>query len=106
MSGVSLTITLKVAVELRTSRRKWASWRAPSIVREGSLIFSTHLAGTGRASVGTSSVKAWRMAGGAVGARSGAPATVHRPPAEAFAERNDRSSRKNSSRCLPQRNVR
>ena len=55
---------------------------------------------TGLASEGTSAANAVRTAGGAVGARS-FPQTVL-----TFADRNERSSRKKSSRCLPHLNVR
>src|SRR5215211_546332 len=101
--------TLNVAVELWMSRLNAASWRLPRNVRFGSLIRSLHACGAGWASDGTSSENVLRVDCGAVGARSGEPGVLglsQVPPCDALASRNERSSRKNTSRFLPQRNLR
>src|SRR5215213_9685594 len=102
-------ITLNVADERWTSRLNAASWVLPRNVRFGSLIRSLHACGAGWASDGTSAENTLRVYCGAVGARSGEPDPAglsQVPPADAFASRNERSSRKNTSRFLPQRNFR
>ena len=67
-----------------------------------------HCCETGFASEGMNGANAFRVDCGAVGARSGSsvPGMSHAPPKSAFAERNERWSRKKSSRFLPQRKVR
>ena len=78
---------------------KAAYCAAPSIVRAGSFSAARQAGGTGFRSPGARSANASRTACGAVGARS----PPHTP--FALALRNERSSRKKSSRCLPQRNA-
>ena len=83
--------------------------RWPSMVRFGLLIASLQAWDTGCVSDGISARRALRVLAGAVGARSGWPGVSglsQTPFAEALALRNDRSSRKKSSRFLPQRTVR
>src|SRR4051812_23271475 len=101
-------MTLKRAFEFEMSWTKRLSWRGPGIGREGSLMVSRHACETGAANDGMTAANCWRTAVGSVGARSGWPVCglSQTPPALALAERNDRSSRKNSSRFLPQRRVR
>src|SRR4029079_10036293 len=98
--GTSLTITFQVAVDALIAFVNAAYWREPSIVRVGSASASRQGCGTAVASDGTSAAKAFRTACGAVGARS------FLQIARTFAERNERSSRKKSSRFLPQRKLR
>src|SRR5262249_15618140 len=101
--------TFHLAVDDFTALRKVFSWFWPSIVRFGLLIASRHACETGLASEGTSAEKTLRTLCGAVGARSGSPGVdglSQTPLAEALALRNERSSRKKSSRFLPQRSVR
>src|SRR3954471_15659509 len=102
-------MTLNVAVERLTSRLNAASWRLPRNVRLGSLIRAVQAGGGGVRTDGTSTRKRLRVDCGAVGARSGDPDPAglsHVPPCDALASRNERSSRKNTSRFLPQRKLR
>src|SRR5215208_8092075 len=102
-------ITLNVADERCTSRLKASSWRLPRNDRFGSLIRATQAGGAGLRSAGTRIPNTLRVDCGAVGARSGDPepgGLSHTPPSDAFASRNERWSRKNTSRFLPQRNLR
>src|SRR4051812_29835730 len=85
--------------------KRW-SWADPSIVLFGLLIASRHACDTGAPSDGTIAEYAWRWAGGSVGARSGLFVCGLMHWSSALAERNDRSSRKNSCAFLPQRTVR
>src|SRR4030088_641122 len=103
-------ITLNVAVERLIAALNRASWLRPSIVRFGSLIALRQAALTGWDNDGEIAANADLTSGGAVGARSGAPLdglsqawTVGLP---ALALRNERSSRRKSSRFLPQRTER
>ena len=93
-------MTFQVAFDALIAFVNAAYWRAPSIVRDGSSIAAMQAGATGFRSPGASVANASRTAWGAVGARSPLHAAV------AFALRNERSSRKKSSRCFPQRNVR
>ena len=93
-------MTFQVAFDALIAFVNAAYWRAPSIVRDGSLIAARQAGGTGFLRPGASAANASRTACGAVGARSPLQTVV------AFALRNERSSRKKSSRFLPQRNVR
>src|SRR4051794_16310874 len=101
-------MTFQVAFEALIALVKRAYWRAPSIVRLGSLIASLHCWDTGCLNDGTRSEKSVRWAVGAVGARSGWPVSglSHVWLADAFALRNERSSSMKTSRLRPQRNVR
>src|SRR3954451_7855984 len=100
--------TFHVAFEASTALVKAASCFCPSIVRFGLLIVSRHDCETGWDSDGTRAANTFRTLCGAVGARSGWPVSglSHAWFAEALALRKERSSRKNSSRFLPQRSVR
>src|SRR4051794_25938101 len=96
--------TFHRAFEDSTSWRKrlYCAW--PSMVRCELLILSLHFCATGAESDGIRDEKIFRLLSGAVGARSGSPGVCglsQTPLAEALALRNDRSSRKNSSRFLP-----
>ena len=107
--GISLTTSFQRAFdESSTSLTNRLYWRLPSIVWFGSVIASLHAWETGSASDGASAEKNSAVLGGTVGARSGKPVAglSQVPPAEALALRNERSSRKNSSRFFPHRNVR
>src|SRR2546430_15976906 len=101
-------ITLNAAFELLTAVSNLPSWREPSIVRFESLMAFRQAGDTGAASDGAIGVKALRTSCGAVGAKSGLLVIgllhVLIVGLPAFALRNERSSRKNSSRFLPQRN--
>src|SRR5687767_3614021 len=99
---------LNVAFERRTSATKRWNWRLPSIVRPGSLMRSLHACDTGWRNDGTISENVARLAGGAVGARSGALVSglLQVPPALALASRNERSSSMKNSALRPQRNRR
>src|SRR5215210_2390558 len=101
-------ITLKRAVELLTARRKRFFWRAPRNVLAELRMLSRHACETGCASDGSTSANTARVDWGAVGATSGRPVLglLQTPPASALALRNERSSRKNTSRFLPQRKLR
>src|SRR3989304_1006362 len=89
-----------VAVDALIALVNAAYCRAPSIVRAGSFRAARHAGGTGFFRAGARLENASRTACGAVGARS----PLH--TLAAFPLRNERSSRKNSSRFLPQRTVR
>src|SRR5215212_2816567 len=98
-------ITLKRAVERETAFSNAASCRLPRKVRFGSLIAAVHAGETGCDSDGVTAENSVRVDCGAVGARSGRPVCglSHTWLASAFALRNERWSRKNASRFLPQR---
>src|SRR2546423_10886854 len=100
--------TFHFAVEDLTAFRKVLSCSWPSIVRWGLLMASRHACDTGCDSDGVIAAKLLRVLCGAVGARSADPGVdglSQTPFADALALRNERSSRKNSSRFLPQRSV-
>src|SRR5215213_2316568 len=102
-------MTLNVPVERLTSRLHAASWRWPRNVRFCALIRSMQPGGGGLRNDGTRTPNRLRVDCGAVGARSGDPDPTglsHVPLCDALASRNERSSRKNTSRFLPQRNLR
>src|SRR3954471_1367175 len=92
---------LNLAVDAFTAFVKRVYCAAPSIVEVGLLIASRHDCGTGRASDGVMianlSLRRW----GAVGARSGAFVSGLMHASSALGERNERSSRKNTSAFLP-----
>ena len=101
-----MKITLKVASEDLIAFLNVFSCFEPSIVRFGSLIAARHSGGTGLASGGATAEKTLRVLCGAVGARSGSPLPAglsQAPPKSALELRNERSSRKKTSRFLPQR---
>src|SRR5436190_22182453 len=100
--------TFHRALDDSTSWRNWWSCAWPSIVRLGLSILRLQAGDTGSLSDGISALKTLRLLCGAVGAGSGWPVSglSQVPLAEAFALRNERSSRKNSSRFLHQRAVR
>src|SRR4051794_37699539 len=100
--------TLKRAVERETALLNAASCRFPRKVRFGSLIAAVHAGETGCDSDGVTVENSVRVDCGAVGAISGLPVCglSHTWLASAFALRNERSSRKKTSRFLPQRNER
>ena len=100
--------TFHVAFERLTAFTKSLYCLVPSIVRFGLLIVFRQACETGCESDGTSAANALRVFCGAVGARSGWPVCglSQTPFADALALRNERSSRKKSSRFLPQRTVR
>src|SRR6476661_1873 len=106
MIGTSLTTTFHVAFERAIALVKRAYCAAPSIVRLGSSSAAKQLAGGGFASDGSIRAKRSRVCWGSVGTRSGAPVSGLSQAwfALAFAERNERSSRKKTSRLWPQRN--
>src|SRR6476619_3781223 len=100
--------TFHLAFELSTARRKRWSCALPRKVRWGLLILFLQAWETGWAREGMTAANRARVADGAVGARSGSPVAglSQTPLSEAFALRNERSSRKKSSRFLPHRKVR
>src|SRR3954453_14026408 len=100
--------TLNRDVDREKAFSNAASCRFPRNVRFGSLMREVHAGGTGWASDGVTPAKSVRVVCGAVGARSGSPVCglSHTWPSSALALRNERSSRKNTWRFLPQRNER
>src|SRR3954452_16666824 len=94
---------LNFAVDAFTAFVKRVYWAEPSIVAFGLWIASRHACATGCFSDVTKTPKKSRRRCGRVGARSGACVSglSHTPPALAFADRNDRSSRKNNSAFEP-----
>ena len=100
--------TFHWAFESSTAFRKRWSCGLPRKVRWGLLILFLHACETGWASDGIRTANRLRVVWGAVGARSGSPVEglSQTPLSEAFAARKERSSRKKSSRFLPQRKVR
>src|SRR5436190_8303105 len=100
--------TFHFAFDALTSCRNRFSCALPRKVLFGLLIASLHCWETGWLSEGMRKANRARVAGGAVGARSGWPVwgLSQTPFADAFALRNERSSRKNTCRFLPQRKVR
>src|SRR4051812_38243770 len=106
--GVSFMMILNFAVDAFTAFVKRVYWAAPSIVVFGLWIASRHAGDTGCASDGVTIANVLRTRCGAVGARSGLPVSglLHTPVALAFGDRNERSSRKNTSAFLPHRKVR
>src|SRR3954453_2125082 len=100
-------ITLNVAVDCFTAAVNLANCPVPRNVRLGSLIVWTQPGLGGSARGGYTAANVLRADCGAVGPRSGLPLrSSHWWLALAFAERNERSSRKNTSRFLPHRNDR
>src|SRR3954451_13933996 len=103
-------ITLKVAFEALIAARKCLRWAEPSIVRLDDRIGLRHAFDTGPRSDGTTKPTCARCAVGGVGARSGSfvcgLSQVWMFGEPAFLERNERSSRKKTSRFLPQRKER
>src|SRR5918999_5835582 len=95
----------QVAVERATARVTRLNWPAPSMLRSGLLIAARQAGGTGWASEGEMRANVLRIRCGAVGAKSGRPVCglLHTPVELAFASRNERWSRKNSSTFRPQR---
>src|SRR2546421_1671373 len=100
-------MTLKVAFDLSMSPMKRWNCAFPSMVRLGSLILSLQACETGCENDGMTSAKVLRLDCGRVGARSGlwVCGLSQVCLAEAFALRNERSSRRKSCRFLPQRSV-
>jgi hypothetical protein len=96
------------AVERLTSFVKRLSCAAPRKVLAGLRSASLHACETGCASGGYTSANLLRMFCGAVGAKSGLPVCglSQTLVADTLAERNERSSRKNSSALAPQRTFR
>src|SRR3954462_10532004 len=94
---------LNLAVDAFTAFVKRVYWAAPSIVEFGLWIASRHACEPGRDSDGVTIAKVSRTRCGAVGARSGAfvSGLLHTPPASAFDDRNERSSRKKTSAFAP-----
>src|SRR5512132_1165810 len=106
--GVSFMTTFHFAFDDLTAFKKSLYCLVPSIVRFGLLIVLRQACETGCESDGTSAANALRTFCGAVGARSGwlVDGLLQTPFADAFALRNERSSRKKIWRFLPQRSVR
>src|SRR4051794_17006309 len=102
--------TLKRAVDLLTAALKRASWRLPRKVRFGLRIVARQAGETGWLSPvdGNTAPNTLRVPCGAVGARSGLCVWGLSQTwfASALAERKERSSRKKTSRFLPQRKLR
>src|SRR4051794_27230193 len=103
-------ITFQRAVEWSTASVKRLYWREPRKVRLGLRIAARQAGETGWLSpvAGRAAPNTVRVDCGAVGARSRrwVCGLLQTPPADALAERKERSSRKNSSRFLPQRKLR
>src|SRR6185295_13696565 len=100
--------TFQFAVEPLTASRNRVSCAPPRNVWFRLLIASLQVCETGLERDGTIAEKKLRVLCGAVGARSGWPVSglSHLWFADAFALRNERSSRKKISRFLPQRKLR
>src|SRR3954452_21574000 len=94
---------LNFAFDAFTAFVKRVNCAEPSIVVFGLWIASRHCCETGRASGGVTIANVSPTRCGAVGARSGAfvSGLLHTPPALALGDRNERSSRKNSSAFEP-----
>jgi hypothetical protein len=103
-----LTTTFQVAFDRLIAFVKRAYCAAPSIVRLGSFSAARHAADVGCLSDDSMIPKKSRSRWGSAGTRSGwcVSGLSQTWLALALAERNERSSRKNTSRLRPQRNER